>query len=340
MIFSSHSTRRQAGFSLVELMVVLAIMAGLVTVASVSVDATHDKARADKTTRIGRQVVEDLERSESRSFVSDFGRLPRTEDEVKFLFSRSVVDSGENEQQAAAHQFRTLQLPSSLPAGAPVGSDIKLATAFGTPVLGVGWRGPYSLVTELREEENETSLFFDGWKNEWEVLLDGGSFFGLRSSGRDGQPDGTDWQDKDLEFPLRRSPENSDLQGQVIVRTADGTEYTTAGQFTDLTLRIIYFTPDFDSNFSLNTATENIATVEFTWNGISWDNPGSPRPEQAAANPFQFHLSGLSAGHRAVFVYAFGTPTAGVDKALYGGGVRLVHVHPGTNRIDFRLTEL
>jgi len=337
-MLSLHSGRRRHGFTLVELMVILAIMAGLVTVASVSVETTQNKARADKTAAIGRQVVEDLERSDSLSFVSDFGRLPRNTDEVKFLFSRTIVDSGEVDREAAPQQFRTLELPGTLPPGAPPGSATKLENAFGDPVLGVGWRGPYSLVTELRQEEDEPTEFLDGWQNEWEVVLDGTAFAGLRSPGRDGLAGGTGWQDKDLEFPLRRNPENADLQGQVIVRAADDTEYTTKGQFTNLTLRIVYFTPDFDPNFPENAATKNIATVEFTWNGISWDNPS--RPEQASANPFLFRLSGLSAGRRALFIYAFGTPSGSTNEALYVGGVRLVHIQPGTNRMELRLTEL
>lgn len=338
MILRLPAFRFSPGFTLVELLVVLAIMVGLVTVTSVSVGTTQDKARADKTAAIGRQVVEDLERSDRLSFVSDFGRLPQSADEVKFLFSRSFIDSGEVNREAANHQFRTLVLPGSLPVGAPPGSGTKLSDAFGVPVLGVGWRGPYSVVTELDHEDGEPSEFLDGWKNEWEVSLEGGSFSGLRSLGRDGRTGGVEWQDKDLDFPLHRSVESVDLQGQVIVRAADGNEYTTEGQFTDFTLRVVYFTPEFDPNFPLNATTENVATVEFTWNGVAWENPA--RTEQASANPFQFRLSGLTAGHRAFFIYAFGTPTTEVDKALYGGGVRLVHVEPGTNRMEFRLTEL
>lgn len=338
MSSSSHRVRPRGGFTLVELIVVLAIMAGLMTVASVSVGTTQDKARVDKTAVIGRQVVEALERPDSPSFVSDFGRLPRNADEVMFLFSRTIVDPGGSDLEAATHQFRSLELPSSLPVGAPPGSSTKLAEAFGVPVLGVGWRGPYSLITELRQEEDEPSKFLDGWKNEWEVLLEAGSFSGLRSRGRDDLIGGIDWRDRDLDFSLRRNPESADLQGQIMVRAADGTEFTSAGQFTDFNLRIVYFAPDFGPNFPVNATTGNIATVEFTWNGVSWANP--PRPEQASANPFQFLLSGLTAGHRAVFIYAFGTPTTSVNTALYGGGVRLVQVQPGTNRVDFRLTEL
>ncbi len=338
MIPSFPTSRHSTGFTLVELIVVLAIMAGLMTVASVSVGTTQDKARVDKTAMIGRQVVEDLERTDYLSFVSDFGRLPRTADEVKLLFSRSVIDAGGIPLEAATHQFRTLDLPASLPAGAPAGSSAKLSAAFGTPVLGVGWRGPYSLITELRQEADEPSEFLDGWTNEWEVQLEGGSFSGLRSLGRDGATGGADWRDKDLDFPLHLSPENVDLQGQIIIRAADGTEYTTQGQFTDLTLSIVYFTPEFDPNFPINPTTENVATVEFTWNGVSWVNPA--RPEQASANPFQFRLSGLTAGHRAFFIYGFGTPISNAVPALYGAGVRLVHVQPGTNRMEFRLTEL
>ncbi len=334
----SDRCRQRSAFTLVELLVVLAIMVGLATVATVSIGTTQSKARADKTALIGRQVVEDLESFGSSSFVSDFGRLPRNADEVKFLFSKEVVDSAGTERDAAAHQFRTLQLPASLPVGAPIGSAGKLSGAFGAPELGVGWRGAYSLITELHGDEGRPSEFLDGWKNEWEVILEGGSFSGLRSAGRDGTTGGIDWQDKDLEFPLRLTPEGVDLQGQIIVRAADGTDYTTKEQFTDFTLRIVYFTPEFDLNFPVNPTTGNIASVEFTWNGTSWSNPA--RPEQASANPFQFRLSGLTAGNRAVFIYGFGTPTTGVEAGLYGGGARLVHLQPGTNRIEFRLTEL
>jgi len=66
----SQRDRCRRGFTLVELLVALVIMASLVTVTTVSVETTRNKARADKTASVGRQVVEDLGRSDSPSFVS------------------------------------------------------------------------------------------------------------------------------------------------------------------------------------------------------------------------------------------------------------------------------
>src|SRR5690606_27975938 len=156
--------------------------------------------------------------------------------------------AGLAEPEAATHRMQILELPASpaLPAG---GDYQKFKNVFGTlataPTMGVGWRGPYSLAAELRKEEGEAPELLDAWKNEWEVLLDGGALSGLRSLGRDGQPGGTDWQDRDLEFPLRRNPAKVDFQGQVFVRDKNGNEYNAAAQFDDIVLKIVYFTPDF-----------------------------------------------------------------------------------------------
>ncbi len=342
---------RRNGFTLVELLVALVIMASLVAVASVSVETTQNKARADKTAAIGRQVVEDLERSDGLSFVSDFGRLPENAEEVKFLFSQEVLDAELAEPVAAAHQTQILELPTSPTPALPAGGDYqKFKDVFGTlataPTMGVGWRGPYSLVTELRKEEGEPPEFLDAWKNEWEVLFDGGALSGLRSRGRDGQAGGTDWQDQDLDFPLRRTPASVEFQGQVFVRDRNGNEYNAAAQFDDIVLKIVYFTPDFPSasNFAANPATGNVATVEFTctWNGAVpvWEpKHPSTRTEEASGNPFLFHLDGLTSGRRVFFVYALGTPIGG-GQTHYACGARLVHVQAGANYVEFRLNEI
>jgi prepilin-type N-terminal cleavage/methylation domain-containing protein len=336
-----HSDRAMPGFTLVELLVALVILASLVTVASVSLESTQLKARADKTSRIGRQVIADLERSDGPGFVSDFGRLPASADELKFLFSQTVTDSLLVDRTAAAYQLQNLDLPpdSSLPPG----DYSKIEVAFGSPVLGIGWRGPYSLSTELRRKAGQASEFLDGWTNHWSVVVDTGALSSLRSLGRDGIPGGQDWQDEDLEFPLRRNlvTDNIDLQGQVLVRAADGTEYTSQAQFSTFAIKVIYFTPAFDANFAANPASGNIASVAFTWEqaGQTWS--GNPaRPERMTGNPFLFLLSGLTAGHRAFFVYAVGTLSGEPQPRLYGGGVRLVQIQPGTNRIEYTLTEL
>ena len=327
------------GFTLVELLVALVILASLVTVTSVSVETAQIRARADKTASMGRRVVEDLERSDGLSFVSDFGRLPQNADELKFLFSRNVTDTGLVERTAAAYQILPLVLPEN--ADLSPSEAARLAEAFGNPTLGIGWRGPYSLALELRAAPGEASGLEDGWGNQWQVLQEAGGISGLRSPGRDGVEGGVDWQDRDLDFPLRRNlvTENIEVLGQIRVRSANGVEYSSDAQFTNFVLKLVYFTPGFASNF----ASGEIVALEFTWRkstGAWTPDPHPTRPETASDNPFLFRLRGLAAGHRAFFVYAVGTPTDEVQPRLYGGGVRIADVAAGTNRMEFTLTEL
>lgn len=350
---AAHRGIRRHGFTLVELLVALVIMASLVTVATVSVESTQLRARADKTSRMARAIADDLESADSLSFVSDFGRLPGNADEVKFLFSRTIINSSEVEQTAAAYQLQPVTLPENATPPLPTGEgpyDGLIKDAFGTaalgttPMLGVGWRGPYSQAVQLRGSDG---ALIDGWGNLWDVEFESGKLDALRSRGRDGIVDVVpmpDWQDKDIRWPVRRNAvtDNIELHIDVVIRGLDGIKRTAESDFTALTLKILYFTPEFSASLpeEPGAVNKNIATVEFTRNIATpgWSEHPA-RAEQSTGDAFAVTVSGVTAGRRLIFLYAAGTPAGGTP-AHFGGGARLVDVQPGTNRIEYTLIEL
>lgn len=324
-------TRFRSGFSLVEMMVVLLIMAGLVTATSVSLDTTRDKVRADKTAAIGREVAEALERNEGLSFVSDFGRLPRHADEVQFLFFRTFVDSAGTTREAAPYRHETLTL-DALP-------DVpqEVVSAFGSPTLPVGWRGPYCHRVE----------FLDGWKNPWHVLdasgapLSGGEISMLESWGRDHArdpdplPHGQAWQDTDLQVSVERNlvTENIDLGIDVTIRDANGNNLTRESDFKEF--HVFFFTPSFDGSGFLADSGANVERLHFErQTPASWSSPPAGRGESIQGTPFSLTLSGLTVGERLVFLYALGS-----GSETFAGAPKLVRLRPGGNHIDYTLNE-
>ncbi len=304
----------RAGFTLVELLVALVIMASLVAVASVSVETTQNKARADKTAAIGRGTVEALERSDGLSFVSDFGRLPQDAEELMFLFSQKILAAGV-EEEAAPYREIELTIPSDTEDqdGNPVGLAFRdrFNDLSPKPALHAGWRGPYSRVTELGtigSDSAKRSALLDGWKNEWGVVLDGGEVSALKSPGRNGvfDPGDADWQDKDLPFPINRSLATKDVALNIRVRVFDnsGNEID-EGTLTDFALGAVVFFPKADPKFAAVDHEEKVTT-----------NPSGDAS-------YSLSLTGLTVGHRMVFVFASG------GGHNYASIPKLLHVKPG-----------
>lgn len=175
--FKHTAHQREAGMTLVELLAVLAILAGLMVIASVSTATTRSRVRAEKTAKSGLAIIDALNRSEGLSFVSDMGRPPVDSDELSLLFVR--------QDTAEAYSYRELAttfLTNNVPR--------YVINAFTWPKLGAGWRGPYC----------DPAARSDGFGGEW--IFDGTS---LVSYGRNQEPDddsdtSVDWLDRDQTF--------------------------------------------------------------------------------------------------------------------------------------------
>lgn len=183
---SGRAALRTGGFTLLELLVVLLILATLARTAILSVDGLVDQERRQSTARtitdvrdaiLGRTNTLDASgHLWAEGFVSDIGRLPLT-----------VAGDG--------LAFSELWQPS--PTTAPFG--LKVAPGDLEVRLPAGWRGPY-----LRLPLGRSALI-DGWGRSFNALgLDGAPatvadpIGGIVSLGFDGE-DGGEGYDEDLE---------------------------------------------------------------------------------------------------------------------------------------------
>lgn len=169
----THSLSHEAtGFTLLELVVVIAIMAVLSTVALRSMKGVASQSRFEATQRGLAQIRDAILGSPddrqpngswvSRGFVADVGRLPRSLDELVY-------------QPADVSSYS-------------VGWS---STDTGVLVAG-GWRGPY-----VRLPIGATNLF-DGWASAYVVTNDDSGFVqAVVSFGADGEPGGDDPYDLD-----------------------------------------------------------------------------------------------------------------------------------------------
>lgn len=228
------------GFTLIELLVTMAILTTLVAVAAVSTKGTQDKGRADRTARMGRQLIEDLERAEGLSFVSDFGRLPETDEELRFLLTHTYTNLSGAVRSVPLFTREALDFPPTVP------STVRAAVQL--PQLGGGWRGPYSRVAQSVE-----GPLVDGWGNPFSF-----SSNILTSRGRNDLPGGSEWQDRDQSFevfPNRVANVQVEV-GVERVRASDGTTYFSSTDFSSLTIYAVLFQPAFGAGFDTIEASE------------------------------------------------------------------------------------
>jgi prepilin-type N-terminal cleavage/methylation domain-containing protein len=162
--------KRSRGLTLVELVVVLAILVLLAGVAVTSLQGTVDQRKFDVTAEILRDVEKsvlgdpDLRNTDGTpllvGFVADMGRLPHVPDDGDATAGESVAS-----EIALAELWN-----------ANAGSPAMPAFALGTPAgdgevkIGAGWRGPY-----LRLPAG-TSELFTGWGKAFRSLSDDAPF--------------------------------------------------------------------------------------------------------------------------------------------------------------------
>ena len=215
------------GMTLVELLVVLAILAGLTAAVMTGAAATREKGRYDQTARDAAAMRAALTRPDGLSLVADLGHAPTNANELCLLFGarlphETVTEDpehpGETSTSVTVHDvpaWRLLAAPLIPEVTTPqyLAAEIAAPAAaitnrFDTVTLGAGWRGPYctgnALDADATDPDNPIPFLRDGFGGLWE--FDGAT---LVSRGRDRmddafQPDAQaiDWRDRDRTFAV------------------------------------------------------------------------------------------------------------------------------------------
>ena len=212
--------------TLVELLVVLAILAGLTAAVMTGAAATREKGRYDQTTRDAEAMAEALSRPDGLSLVSDLGFVPADANALCLLFGARLphetvtedpAHPGEMLTNVAVHDIPAWRLLAAplIPAAtdlaynaAEIAAVAAITNRFDTVTLGAGWRGPYctgnALDADATDPDNPIPFLRDGFGGLWE--FDGAT---LVSRGRDRmddalQPDAQaiDWRDRDRTFDV------------------------------------------------------------------------------------------------------------------------------------------
>ncbi len=271
-----QSAIRQAGFTLLELLLVVAILSSLALAATTFVDNADDQRRFEETrnrlANIRRAIIGYPNLSAGGEaviggFVADMGRLPRNLNELfvsgycsnPAYISKSVCesnsgtwteDSAFNVMGACSNVTKTTK--SDCETDSPDNIWIE---------LGTGWRGPYLHAMP----ESGGMIYRDGWGNGgnapgadfgWRVAVtdidddatpdDFDNTLSVQSMGSDGAPGGGSYA---ADYPVstavlvERGDHNVDLTGGIRVRfqnPADGSGTALPLSATTVCLRIYY----------------------------------------------------------------------------------------------------
>ena len=214
------------GMTLVELLVVLVILAGLTAAVMTGAAATREKGRYEQTARDAEAMAEALARPDGLSLVSDLGFVPDNANGLCLLFGARLPHetvtpdpehSGETLTNVTVHDVPAWALRSAplIPAttapqytAAEVAAVAAITNRFAAVTLGAGWRGPYcagdALAADDSDPDNPIPYVVDGFGGPWE--FDGET---LVSRGRDRMDDAlrpdaaaVDWRDRDRTFAV------------------------------------------------------------------------------------------------------------------------------------------
>ncbi|MCX7934594.1 MAG: type II secretion system GspH family protein [Planctomycetota bacterium] len=329
--------------TLIELLLVLAILAMLAGLLVSSADTMMDRARVDETERRGQAVVQAIcgEGGSMGRFLADLGRPP-------LLVSL-----------AKGKQLSELWSQEGSPAGAY--GEAATTVDWGEAVAGVapqtlfklpcGWRGPYLQISG--------DTFYDGWpEGGWSLFLSGWGWVDpdpnagsmpaaalgsmilkIRSLGADKAAGGGEWMDAEREYPAHA-------------------DFLTASA--DLTLAI-YFKPPGEERYRPAEASDEASPshlraalilpignracyVRLRWAESEWEF-WKEHPELPA------ELRNLLSGQRIAFgqvkvggiipgprlVYAYGFRQAGAQTAAFYASPFLMHLKPGDNEVALYL---
>lgn len=221
------------GMTLVELLVVLVILAGLATSIAVSSSGMLDRARTERAVRQGEAMRDALTRPEGLNLAFDMGRLPDPAQpgELSLMVSRNFkcdvlrIDNlpagpldaervGTVRRMPLFRQYDIATLANSV-TGTSLAAEFKAFTnglnaagnRYKSMTIGAGWRGPYC--TEVAQDEN--GLLPDPFGGYWDISTAGG-MTRLVCYGQDRLPDidvsadTNDWRSADIVVPVCPTP--------------------------------------------------------------------------------------------------------------------------------------
>lgn len=320
------------GLTLVELLVVLAILAAIATSVAVSSASAVDRGRVERTVRQGEAMREALERADGLSMTSDLGPIfdVTTQDDalrnavnlsrLGYLWSPSnryetAVEHGANATPHSSFKevpryrllafdfiptnFTELTGISAAKAGALTNAMAK--TCGLTSSLGAGWRGPYCRERSVMNADFELR---DGFGGLWECVTSPTNFV-LVSRGQDREADGISanksWQEEDKLFEVGA------LQPVTLV--------VSLAEEPDNMSRLHVFTYAPQVEIAPGASSSAALSVKTTW-------------VAATNSPSLSTTHGISIGERVVFVFA---ETA--DKCI-PARPRHVVIKPGVNHLE------
>ena len=217
------------GMTLVELLVVLVILAGLATSVAVSSSGMLDRARTERAVRQGEAMRDALTRPEGLNLAFDMGRMPDPAQpgELSLLVSRNfmynaqridslsagpldVESNGTLRRMPLFRQYDIATLANSV-TGTSLAAEFKAFTnglnaagsRYKSMTIGAGWRGPYC--TAVAHDEN--GLLPDPFGGYWDISAAGGMTrlvcYGQdRLSDVDVSADTNDWRSADIVVPV------------------------------------------------------------------------------------------------------------------------------------------
>jgi len=194
---SSSVKRFQKGFTLIEILVSIAMMSVLTTVALTTMGSVVDDARFSQTTReieqIRNAMVGETQRLETGlrknyGYLGDVGALPTTSQGLSVLLSEGAASAG----------------------------GLAMWSIHASYGIGSGWKGPYLTNTDDQDYTR------DAWGNAYVYANSGGSNATITSYGADGAAGGAGF-DQDIVVSIPTDVVRGRLLGYVVAAQGDVT---------------------------------------------------------------------------------------------------------------------
>ena len=310
----SNNSRRRAGFTLFELVVVLAILAVVTTLAIRSLDGLEDQSRYEKNVRgfeeLSAAVLgtpDDRAADGTRTvsgFVADMGRLPKAvaDGNGNLTLAELWLSPGTTPEEKENFKFNVRQaIANNCTPDILADSEV---------VVPGGWRGPY-----LRLSLGPAN-WLDGWGNPMSLEINAvQEILKIRHLGANGVPNEEDTRyDKDGEIDLSTGI-GVTLSGQITLLDGYSPDPPRAGD----TVTICVFGPDPEPENAGKISVLKFGPIAFTNNVAIWQ------------------ILGATIGPRVVRAYLnvpTGSPTA---TALKKSTVKHLTLRPGVNLVNLTI---